>query len=303
MGSQRFGFSTWAAVFGLLVWCLSGVPAAAQLQRNVLTSDPRELSIDIFTNLKQGTDPEAISVRLARLIPIFRFSCPRVTDYQVYRSMNNLYDIKVKCSGQPFYGVTVAANGYVSVYGGNGMIQPFDSRQGLVLSFGAEGTVVDTSQRATSEAIGEAIEKLDQDTLGLNVTYLALMLIGIFALVGGAAIVWVRAIRRQATLSRRKPRTKLNKPLERVGISAADATDSDLKNQLQGESEIVARHIYRHPAGFYIARGSKGKRRFFKNRLTAKLYVQFNRKVGEMDSRALDALLRQWVDAPAETGT
>ncbi len=276
---------------------------SAQVNNSIVSADPRELSIDIFTNLKRDTDPDAIAARISLLVPAFRYPCPRVTDYQIYRAMNNLYDLKVKCSGMPFYGVTVAANGYVAVYGGNGIIEPFDQRDGLVFSFDADGAVIDTSAVEASDLVDNAVTQLQQGDFYFNTTYLGLLLIGLFTILGGAGFVWVKALRRRARLYRTKPRSKLKAPLEKVEMPAGIALSSELKNQLQGEAEITSRHVYKHPAGFYIARGSKGRRRLFKGQFGARLYAKFNIKLRELDASALDRRLRAWVDAPAESGT
>lgn len=270
---------------------------AQQGRVSILDANPRELSIDIFTQLKRGTDPGAIAARLGLLIPIYRFTCPRVTDYQVYEAMSNIYVLKVKCSGQPYYGVTVAANGYLAVYGGNGMIQPFDRREGLVLSFGVDGAVIATSRKTTREAIKEAVEQMSSDATGFDPAVFALLLIGLFALTGTGAIVWIRAVRRRATAYQRNPKLKLKRPLDRVEIAAGLSMSSDLKNQLQGESEIIARHVYKHPAGFFMSRGNKGRRRLFDTAFGAKLYARFNMRLFELEVKEAEKRLLTWSES------
>lgn len=275
----------------------------SQNQYRLIEKDPRELSLDIFSSLKRSADPVPIAARLGLLIPVYRFACERVTDYQVFRRFNNLADLKVKCSGQPLYGVTVAANGYSAIYGGNGMIQPFDSRDGKIFSFAIDGAVLTINDKTLGQKAQEAIDLLEKSPGDFNVIYLSLMLLVILAIVGVFMLIWVKALRRRRRQMHRKPGSKTKMPLERVSIAAGLALRSEVKNKLEAESELVRHHIYYHPAGFYLARGKKGRRHLFKSLLGAKLYVRLNWKLYELTSHEFSIKIAPWKSSGIEDVT
>jgi len=253
--------------FSLALACLLAGSVASQAQNGSDQTDPRQMALDVYSGINRQLPPPTIALQLRKIIELFRYRCTRVTDYQIFAQRPNLTDIKVKCSGDPLYGVTVASNGFVSVYGGNGILSSLDRRDSSILSFEADDTLADTSEIAAQQLKEQAIARI---SLGSEYDYI--YLIGILMMVGGVAaimlFVWLKVWRRKQG---RKPRGRM-KPMEkhRVGIS------SDLKNQLLDESKSIEKYIHYHPGGLFIAVGKRGKRRIFLSRFWANLYANWS---------------------------
>ena len=240
----------------------SAPPATAQTL--IDTDDPRQLALDIYSGVVRSTESAAIALRLQAVIRIFRYRCTRLTDYQVYAQRTNIVDFKAKCSGDPIYGVTVASNGYVAVYGGNGIMSGFNRTDGLILSFANDGDLQGDSSLTVEEAVGTTVDRLELDD-EVNAISAITILSGTLGFILVFSLVWWRAWKFKQT---RKPRERM-KPMakHRVGASTSD------KDLFLDESTEISKNIYKHPAGFYISRGKRGKRRFFKGFFWAKLYA------------------------------
>lgn len=247
-----------------LMFFALAAPGAAQAQTLIDTEDPRQLALDIYSGVARAAPPASTAVRLQAVVRIFRFRCTRLTDYQVFRQRTNIVDLKVKCSGDPLYGVTVASNGYVAVYGGNGILSGLNRSDGLIFSFGNDGDLAGDSSLTVEEAVGETVERLELED-EVNVVYV----MGIVTLTLGflmvVSLIWWRAWRHRQG---RKPRQRM-KPMHKHRVAAS----SNAKDQLVDESQVVMKNVYRHPSGVFIARGKRGKRRFFKNLFWAKMYA------------------------------
>lgn len=267
----------------LLLPLLTGCLAFSALAQDN-ESDPRQLALDIYSGINRGTAEASVALKLRQVIEIFRYRCTRVTDYQVYSLRPNLTDLKVKCSGDPLYGVTVASNGFVTVYGGNGILSGLDRRDAIIYSFSSEGALAQDSRLTVGQAIDDTAVRLE---LGDEYNYLYLM--GMFMLLAAIAImgglVWLRIWRKKAG---RKPRQRM-KPMHkhRVGLSTS------LKDELLAESKEVAHYVHLHPSGIFIATGKRGKRRLFASKLWAVAYAKYGIKLFE-------ASLPQTIDAAAQ---
>lgn len=243
---------------------LLAAASGASGQSIVTTDDPRELALDIFGGISRDGPPATIAAQLQSLVRIFRFRCTRLTDYQVFAVRPNIIDFKVKCSGDPLYGVTVASNGYVAVFGGNGILSGLNRTDSLIYSFDNEGEFAYDSSISVNQALGETVERIDfQDEV--NVVYI----FGVFSTILGfilvVGVVWWRAWKfKQA----RKPRQRM-KPMARHRVNAG----SEVKNLLLEQSKEVTKNVFKHPTGFYIGRAKSGKRRFFKSLFWAKMYA------------------------------
>lgn len=237
---------------------------AATAQNLIDTTDPRQLALDIYSSVQRAGDPAPIALRLQAVIRIFRFRCTRLTDYQIFAQRTNIVDFKAKCSGDPIYGVTVASNGYVAVYGGNGILSGFNRTDGLILSFANDGDLQGDSSLTVEQAVGETVERLDLED-EVNLFSVLGIIAGTFGFILAFSLIWWRAWKFKQS---RKPRERM-KPMakHRVGASTSD------KDLFVDESREVGKGIYKHPDGFFISRGRRGKRRFFKSFFWAKLYA------------------------------
>lgn len=259
----------------LMMFVVAGLLAGRAGAQGILSleQDPRQMALDVFSGVNRGSPPETIALKIMQLINAYRFACTRVSDYQVFAARPNLIDIKVKCSGEPLYGVTVASNGYVAVYGGNGMVSPLDRRDALILSFAADGRVESDSRITAGDAFDETVERLE---LGdqYNMMYVLAMFATLLAVVSAIALVWLRMWRHRKG-KRRHHRGM--KPLAKHAVAAS----SVIKDQLLKESTQISKKLYRHPSGVLIARGKHGKRRFFKSRFWATGYTMLGWRMFE----------------------
>jgi len=254
-------------LFGIIL-LIGTLPGYAQVSEE----DPRQLALDIYSGINRETPQASIALKLRQVIEVFRYRCTRVSDYQVFSLRPNITDLKVKCSGDPLYGVTVASNGFVAVYGGNGIVSGLDRRDSLVYSFAAEGALAQNSSLTVGQAIDDTAVRLK---LGDDYNYL--YLIGLFMLISAMVIigllVWIKVWRRKTG---RKPRERM-KPMRKHRI----AISTTAKDQLLAESVEVSKFVHAHPSGVFIATGKRGKRRIFKSRLWAVAYAKFGIKLFE----------------------
>lgn len=262
-------------IIGMLLSSLI-LPDTASAQLGADNQDPRQMAHDIYVGVNRQSPPATIALKLGEVIRVYRFRCTRVTDYQVYIQRPNLIDLKVKCSGDPLYGVTVASNGYVAVYGGNGMVSALDRRDAIILSFAASGQLESDSRLTADEALDETVERLQLGD-GYNLWYVLAMFGFLIAIIIVVGAVWLRMWRQRSGKHRHHRKMK---PMARHTVQAA----SDIKNQLLKESTRVAAHIYKHPSGVYIGRGKQGKRRFFKSFFWALLYRSFGMRMFEISA-------------------
>lgn len=261
-------------VAGLMMAPLKG--AFGQLA--IENQDPRQMAHDIYVGINRQTPPASVAQKIADVIRVYRFRCTRVTDYQVFIARPNLIDIKAKCSGDPLYGVTVASNGYVAVYGGNGMVSALDRRDGLIYSFAADGQIESDSRLTANEALDETVERLQLGD-GYNFMYVLAMFAVALAILIVIAAVWYRMWRKSK--SKHKHRRKI-KPMARHTVQATSA----IKDQVLKESARVAANVYKHPSGIYIGRGKRGKRRFFHSAFWAAMYRSFGIRMFETSAPA-----------------
>ncbi|WP_417450395.1 hypothetical protein [Kordiimonas sp.] len=241
-----------------------------------LEQDPRQMALDVFAGVNRGSPPETVALKLSQLINAYRFRCTRLTDYQIFKARPNMVDIKAKCSGDSLYGVTVASNGYVAIYGGNGMVAQLDRRDGLIVSFAADGRLESDSRVTAGEAFDETVERLE-----LGDDYNLLYVLGLFstllAVVTAITVIWLRMWR---TRKGKKRRHRGIKPMAKHAVSAT----SNVKNQLLEESIQISKKLYKHPSGVYIARGKYGKRRFFRSRMWAAAYTSLGWRMFEVSA-------------------
>ncbi len=242
-------------------------------------ADPRQMALDIYSGINRGMEPATIALKLTQVVRLFRYQCARVSDYQVFATRPNITDIKVKCSGSPLYGVTVASNGFLSVYGGNSILAQMDRRDGLILSFDAEGAVEDTSAFDADRVLEETRSRV---MLGdeYNYIYLSVMLLLLVGLVGLLLAVFIRISRKKR---RHKPRGRM-KPMKRfkVGLS------SEIKDRLIADSTEIAKFVYAHDSGVFLAIGKRGKRRMYLSPFWAKLYARWNININEATDDQLE---------------
>lgn len=226
----------------------------------------QSVAIDLYSALRQKGRPEAIAIRIQKAVQHFRYKCIRVNEYQIYNTRPNMIELKVGCISSPAYGVSVAANGYISVYGGNGMLEAISPNDGRVYAFNADGSLQPQIVPEFRQYLNRTIETVKKGDRSSQLYLIVLMPVILLIILIGI-IMWLRSWRR-------------------IRYSGAynNFLPSSLKDQLVTESQEVKRHIFKHPLGFFIAIGKRGKRRLFKRYYQAWLYSRLSMKIGEMVS-------------------
>lgn len=265
---------------------LDGDPSVAEAPSPAAAADPslrqmQPATARLFNALVEGTPSDDIDRLVAEVAAELDINCPRISEYQVYRSSSRSRTLKLKCDERPIFAVTVGPAGEGFVSGGDGSIAPMRLEDGAirtVLGVLAEDYIAQASE-ATAPA-GEARAAppppaadvaeeppADQVPLGAFLKKFKTPISWLLAALG--AWSGFRLLRR---LRRRQ--------LE--GLSRWRDLDSEAKNQLIEESEEIYPDLYRHPGGVFIARGRRGKRRLFSSLVFAYLYRSQGLKLFEI---------------------
>lgn len=238
------------------------------------TTDIRALAVDIHLSLNRENTPEAIAFKLTQALQRFRADCPEVTDFQIYSRSQNLTDLKVKCTAAPLYGLSVGSNGYIAVYGGNGIIAGLDRRDGVIYSFGIDGELELTDGITIDNIIDETTARLqsgDEFSPIYILLFVVILLTVIVLMIAISLGIW------------RGRSSRLDADTQILNRRISKAT----KDQLAEESKKVSKNIFKHPSGTYIVRGQSGHRRFFPSIIWAIAYRSFNVRIFEVSAPTL----------------
>lgn len=230
----------------------------------------------LFSAIKEGAADEEIEKLVSAAVIELDVNCPRVREYQVFRSSERARTLKVKCIERPLYAITVGASGEGFISGGDGTIDQMRLQDGPIKAvMGLRVEEYIANERAQAQAGAEAAD--DDDAGGLIVEaerieehtgrqWLAALAL-VVGLTAASGVAWliVRERRRQ-----------------RRAYSRWRGLDSAAKDQLIEESEEVYPDLYRHPGGIFIARGRRGKRRLFSSLVLAYLYASRGIKLFEI---------------------
>lgn len=232
----------------------------------------------LFHALKSGAADEELEKLVSATVIELDVNCPRVREYQVFRSSARARTLKVKCTERPLYAITVGASGEGFVSGGDGTIDqmrladgPIKAVMGLrveeYLAHEQAGARKAQSPEDEDEALpDEAVATPREVETHEGRQWLAGLAMGV-GLAAGGAVLWLVVRER-----RRQRRT----------YSRWRGLDTAAKDQLVEESEEVYPNLYRHPEGVFIARGRRGKRRLFSSLVLAYLYASRSIKLFEI---------------------
>ncbi len=236
-------------------------------------NDLRTLAVDIHLSLNRESTPEAIALKLTNAIQLFRSECSEVTDFQIYSKNQNLSTLKVKCSTSPLYGVSVGSNGYMSVYGGDGIIAGLDRRDGVIYSFGVDGKLEPTEGLTVDSVLNETAARL-QNNDKFSPIYILLFILMVLIIIALSIILSLGLWRRST--SRKDADAQL----------FSRRVSKETKDQLTNESKALFAGIFRHPTGIYIVRGKSGHRRFFASIFWALSYRYLRSRIFEVSPPA-----------------
>lgn len=241
-------------------------------QSNIQTpanNDIRAFAVDIHLSLNRENTPESVAFKLSRAVQLFRGECTSVTDFQIYTKSQNLTAVKVKCAAMPLYGVNVGSNGYMSVYGGDGIIAGLDRRDGVIYSFGLDGKLEPTDGITIEGALDETAARL-QSGDAFSPIYILLFIVAILIIIALSVVLSLGLWRRRSS---------------RKDADAQQFTrrvSKETKDQLTNESKELFANIYKHPSGTYIVRGKSGHRRFFSSLFWALAYKYLRSRIFEV---------------------
>jgi hypothetical protein len=212
----------------------------------------------------QSTDSVALLIK-QNLISLSR-PCEQVMAYQIFRYNNGKRTLKIKCSRQLLMAVTVDRAGSVNLVGGDGSISDMLASDGRIYSVMGQTLKTymaeqKTREAATNPAAAAAAVATPVPALRLPIAMTALNL-----WLAGAALLlllWLLFGRRR-------------------GLDQAWTLNSADKDYMMEESREIYPKVFKHPQGFYISKGRRGKRRLFKHAFAAMLYRDLGIKIGEI---------------------
>jgi hypothetical protein len=276
-------FATAAAV--QLCVTLSTLPATAQpkpvpsqdmaqpiavpdLTKKPTTFDTSQSAL--YKALNKDQSPDAVALLIKQNLDALSRPCSSVMAYQIFRYTTGARTLKIKCARQQLIAMTVTSAGRVEVLGGDGSIGEMLPSDGRIFSplgqtlqtYLAEQKVRDTaSQNAKKNGTVVAIEPMAEPSKSWPAFMVAIT--SVLAL-ASAFLIWRFLAARRASLD---------------PSWALSSTDKD---HMMDESHEVYPNVFRHPRGFFISRGRRGKRRLFSSALAAMLYRDLGIKIGEI---------------------
>jgi hypothetical protein len=214
----------------------------------------------------QSTDSVALLIK-QNLLSLSR-PCEQVMAYQIFRYNSGKRTLKIKCSRQLLMAITVDRIGNVQLIGGDGSIGDMLATDGRIYSvmgqtlktYMAEQKVRDGAA-ASTRIVAPVTEPTVATTSGVSTT---MILINVALVAAILFILWRFIVGRQR------------------GLDQDWALSSTDKDYMMDESREIYPNVFKHPRGFFISRGKRGKRRLFNNAFAAMLYRDLGIKIGEI---------------------
>jgi hypothetical protein len=263
-----------AAVAFQLVFSQSSSPARAQTKAVAPLAQPKTMTFNTIQNalyqaLNQEQSPDSVALLIKQNLDALSRTCEKVMAYQVFRYNSGARTLKIKCARQALIAMTVSTKNGVQAIGGDGSIGemlPSDGRIYSVLgqtlqTYLAEQKVRDTTKAKARGTMPVAVPLQAAAAPRWSMTMMAL----------SALLALVTAFLLMRFLSARRSSQDHG-----WGLSSMD------KDYMVDESREVYPNVFRHPRGFFISRGKRGKRRLFNSALAAMLYRDLGLKIGEI---------------------
>lgn len=220
----------------------------------------------LYRALAGGASDEEVGRLVATVAVEIDMNCPRVREYQVYRATTRARTLKIKCEERPLFAVTVGVSGEAFVSGGDGTIGQMRLADGPIKTMmGVRMEDYIAERESGQEQAARAAPQPPTDMHPGRVWLVRLAAVAGVGLAGWIAYAAIRALRQR-----------------RRSLSRWRGLDSDSKDMLVEESEEIYDNLYRHPAGIFIARGRRGKRRLFPSLVLAYLYSSRGIKLFEI---------------------
>ncbi|MGB7404901.1 MAG: hypothetical protein WA906_04365 [Pacificimonas sp.] len=205
------------------------------------TDTASETLYRMLQNDENGAD---VNRALAAVLTELNVDCPAIERFQRFSFTSTFVSLKVKCSERALYALTLGPIGLGVVSGGDGSIERMDPDDGDIRNVNGEAPRLARPTRIRGPLI-------DVQTL---------LIAG--GIVFAGLIALILYFRRRAKI-----------------IAPWKGLRSEDKDRLLLESDEVDDDVFTHPSGMWLARGSRGKRRLFRNRLFAYLYARHGLKL------------------------
>jgi hypothetical protein len=224
----------------------------------------------LYKALNKEQSPDAVALLIKQNLDAVSRPCPSVIAYQIFRYSTGARTLKIKCTRQPLMAMTVSAAGSVEVIGGDGSIGDMLASDGRIYSmlgktlqtYMAEQKVRDRAEEIARKA-PPMVAVAPEAAMPARWPAALIAAAGLLAL-AAAVLIW-RFLHGQ-----------------RRSQDAGWALSSTDKDYMMDESREVYPNVFRHPRGFFISRGRRGKRRLFNSALAAMLYRDLGIKIGEI---------------------
>ncbi len=225
----------------------------------------------LYQAINKEQAPDAVALLIKQNLDTLSRPCEQVMAYQIFRYTSSARTLKIKCARQPLMAMTVGTNGGVEVLGGDGSISDMMASDGRIYSVLGQTLQTYMAQQKARDAAStttaiQSAAPITQEPVVASKTNWPLLLIILNSLLafGAVYLVW----RFQAS--------------RRASTDAGWALSSTDKDYMMDESREVYPNVFRHPRGFFISRGKRGKRRLFHSALAAMLYRDLGIKFGEI---------------------
>ncbi len=240
--------------------------AAPAAKKKLLPFNTMPMALYQALDKDQSTDSVALLIK-QNLLSLSR-PCEQVMAYQIFRYNSGKRTLKIKCSRQLLMAMTVDRIGGVQLLGGDGSIGDMLASDGRIYSvmgqtlktYMAEQKVRDGANAnakggaPVAEPVPEAASRWPLALAAINVALVAVVLIMLWRFIVG----------------------------RRRGLDQDWALSSTDKDYMMDESREIYPNVFKHPRGFFISRGKRGKRRLFNNAFAAMLYRDLGIKIGEI---------------------
>ncbi len=227
------------------------------------------IQLALYEAIDADQSPDAVALLIKQNLDALSRNCQQVTAYQVFRYNSGARTLKIKCARQPLLAMTVSRRGGVQTIGGDGSIGEMlasDGRIYSVLGQTLQTYMAEQKVRATAAANDRINKPVAEPPAAPQVPRwpIAMVIVNAALALVAAFLLWRFVLGRRANHD------------HGWALSSTD------KDYMMDESREVYPNVYRHPRGFFISRGKRGKRRLFNSALTAMLYRDLGIKIGEI---------------------
>jgi hypothetical protein len=222
----------------------------------------------LYQALDRDQSIDSVALLIKQNLMSFSRPCERVMAYQIFRYNSGKRTLKIKCSRQLLMAMTVDRTGGIQLIGGDGSIGDMLASDGRIYSvMGQTLKTYMAEQKVRDDAANSArVVTPVAEPEPTSAPRWPMAMMAINALLIAAALfvlLWLLFARRR-------------------GLDQDWALSSTDKDYMMDESREIYPNVFKHPRGFFISKGKRGKRRLFKYAFTAMLYRDLGIKIGEI---------------------